>query len=295
MRTGSHRDQDRPSLVRARAFCRRLVKAEARNFYYGFLLLPPRKRRAVYALYSFCRILDDALDLAADTGAEPGRVRDRFNRIIDGNGPLEPRDRLVSAALGEAVADFPVTSRQLNWIIDGVLMDCSVSRYRTMEEPRAYLFGVASAVGLACIEIFRYRDPAARSHAVYLGYAMQLTNIIRDVKEDYQRGRIYLPGEDLERFGVTEGDLGAETTSPQVRALLAFEAERARTYFRRAEELWPLLHRDSAACPYALSRIYGELLRTMERHDFTVLEQRFRLPAWRKILLMTRAAAAFAA
>ena len=290
--------EDKPPVhaesARARAFCRKLVKAEARNFYYGFLLLPTRKRRAVYALYTFCRILDDALDDASPTGEDRVRLKGRFNRMIAGDTTIrEEADRFSTIALREARDEYPISARQLNWIMEGVLMDCDYSRYPTVEDLRRYLFGVASAVGLACIEIFRYRRPAARAYAVFLGYGMQLTNIIRDVKEDYLRGRIYLPLEDLNRFEVAESDLGADVTPPQVRRLLAFETERARRWFRKAEGLWPLLDRDAVPCPYALSLIYRALLRTIERHDFAVLEKRRSLPAWQKLYLMTRAAVAF--
>ena len=279
--------------ARAHAWCRRLVKAEARNFYYGFLLLPARKRQAIHALYAFCRILDNAVDLPSAGPADRTGLRDRFSRVISGRAPLGRRDRLASIALREAAREFPISGRQLNWIMDGVLMDCDVTRYRTMEDLRRYLFGVASAVGLACLEVFRYRHPAARSYAVYLGYAMQLTNIIRDVKEDYALGRIYLPQEDLERFGVREEDLGRSETTPALRRLLAFEAGRARDFYAKAQKLWPLLGRDAAPCPYALSLIYRALLALMARNDFRVLEGRFSLPRWRKALCMIEARCAF--
>ncbi len=280
-------------LARANRFCRRLVREEAKNFYYGFLLLPQRKQRAVYALYTFCRLLDDAVDLSTAGAASQASLRARFGRIVSGTGRLDQRDRLTCLALGEAARQFPITSRHLDWIIEGVLMDCSVRRYETMKELRKYLFGVAAAVGLTCLEIFGYRSRRARRFAVYLGYAMQLTNIIRDVKEDFLRGRVYLPQEDLRRFGVAETELGGDRTSPAVGRLLTFEADRARRYFTAARGLWPLLDRRSAPCPYALALIYGALLNTMERNGFTVLEGRFSIPSWQKVALMARATWAF--
>lgn len=276
-------------LSRALDFTARLVRQEARNFYWGFMLLPPEKRRAVYALYAFCRLLDDAVDAEDDTRPPPEAIRGRFTRIARGAGAASEADRMVSRALADAVQRYPISPRQLDWIIDGVLMDLAVARYESFRDLQRYLFGVASAVGLACIEVFGYARPAARAYAIALGYAMQLTNIIRDVKEDFSRGRVYLPGEDMARFGVQETALGADNTSAELRALLAFEAGRARRYFAYADRLWPLLSAEAAACPRALALIYGALLGAVERGGFAVLDRRFRLPAWRKLLLMLRA------
>ena len=282
-----------PHISQARFFCRQLVKKEARNFYYGFLLLPRRKREAVYSLYAFCRILDDAVDDMTQGNSDAEALMARFNAIIDMKNPISEQDELISTALRETMMHFPLSRRQLNWIIKGVFMDLDVSRYSTMGELRKYLFGVASAVGLACIEIFRYRGPHARKYAIYLGYAMQLTNIIRDVKEDYLRGRIYLPEEDLKRFHVQEEELGGSHTSEALQELLAFEARRALDFFAKSGKLWPLLARDAAPCPYALSLIYRKLLLTMEKNGFHVLEKRFGLPVGQKLFLMARAKSAF--
>ncbi|HAK94023.1 MAG TPA: squalene synthase HpnD [Planctomycetes bacterium] len=276
-------------LTGALEFTARLVKREARNFYWGFMLLPPGKRRAVYALYAFCRLLDDAVDAEDDARPPPGAIRGRFERIARGAGADSEADRMVSLALADAMQRYPISPRHLEWIIDGVLMDLAVARYASFGDLQRYLFGVASAVGLACIEVFGHARPEARAYAIALGYAMQLTNIIRDVKEDFRRGRVYLPGEDMARFAVQETALGADNTGIELRRLLAFEAGRARRYFEYADGLWPLLAADAVACPRALALIYGALLGAMERGGFAVLDRRFRLPAWRKLLLMLRA------
>jgi len=283
-----------PSLSsRSKAFVRKLVRREAKNFYYGFLLLPPRKRRAVYALYAFCRLLDDAVDASASAALDEPALRRRFEALIEGPQGLSGPDRLAAAALLEARAVFPVKRQQLLWIIDGVLMDCRLSRYETFEQLRRYLFGVASAVGLACMEIFGYRDRTARRYAVYLGYAMQLTNIVRDVREDFLRGRIYLPQEDLRRFSVSEEELRRTRVSEPLRRLLAFEAARAAEYFRKARGLWRLVARDAAACPYTLAAIYESLLKSMARAGFEVLAERHSLPLWRKLQIALGAALRF--
>ena len=193
--------------TRASNFVRELVRKEARNFYYGFLLLPPRKRKAIFALYAFCRLLDDTVDKACDANLTEDSIRERFALILQGASGLSEKDRLVALSLQCARSQFPIRRKHLEWIIEGVLMDLKLARYRTFADLRRYLFGVASSVGLACMEIFGYRARIARKYAVYLGYAMQLTNIIRDVREDYLRGRIYLPLEELDRFQVKEEDL----------------------------------------------------------------------------------------
>ncbi len=276
-------------LSRALAFTARIVRQEARNFYWGFMLLPPEKRRAVHALYAFCRLLDDAVDAENASRPPPEAIRERFTRIARGAGAGSDADRMVSRALADAMQRYPISPRHLEWIIDGVLMDMVVARYASFRELQRYLFGVASAVGLACIEVFGYARPEARAYAIALGHAMQLTNIMRDVKEDFRRGRVYLPGEDMTRFGVQETALGADNTSAELRRLLAFEAGRARRCFAYAGKLWPLLAAEAAACPHALALIYGALLDAMERGGFAVLDRRFRLPGWRKLLLMLRA------
>ena len=276
-------------LAGALDFTARLVKRQARNFHWGFMALPAEKRRAVHALYAFCRLLDDAVDAEDGTRPSAEEIRARFTRIARGAGAVSETDRMVSLALADAVRRYPISPRHLEWIIDGVLMDLSVSRYASFRALQRYLFGVASAVGLASIEIFGYKGSQARAYAIALGYAMQLTNIIRDVKEDFRRGRVYLPAEDLARAGVRETALGADKTGAELRRLLALDAGRARRYFEYANRLWPLLAPDAAACPRALAAIYGALLDAMERGGFAVLERRFRIPAWRKLLLMLRA------
>ncbi len=277
----------------ARTYCAQLVKREARNFYFGFLLLPPVKRQAVYALYAFCRILDDAVDESDGETENSETLKQRFLRIVDGQGPFSHHDGCISTALSHTVSLFRIPRRYFEWIINGVLMDLDRSRYETFSELRRYLFGVASAVGLACMEIFGYRDVQAKRFAVALGYAMQMTNIIRDVKEDYLRGRIYLPGEDLRRFHVDEQQLGSSRTSEDVQRLLAFETGRARTFYDEALRLWPRIARDAAPCPMALCLIYHALLEHISKNRYAVLEQRFSLPAWKKLCLMIRAKSRF--
>ena len=184
--------------------CAEVTRRASSNFYYAFMLLPAERRRALYAVYAFCRFVDDIAD--DESVAEPAellrRWRDELERAYGGNPA-----RAVSRALADASRRFNIPRRHFEEVIAGVEMDLARKRYETFQELRLYCYRVASAVGLICIEIFGYTNPAACQYAERLGIAFQLTNIIRDVSEDAARGRIYLPLEDLARFGVTEADI----------------------------------------------------------------------------------------
>src|SRR4029077_17010748 len=188
-------------------FVSRLTRKSRSNFFYAFLCLPRPQREALYAVYAFCRIVDDAVDVGQDQAAkrkELERWRAEIAQVFDGS-PGHP----AAQRLQEAVKLFPIPREALNEIIAGVEMDLDRSSYQTFDELYPYCYRVASAVGLCCIEIFGYADPRAREYAINLGIALQLTNILRDVEPDARAGRIYVPQEDLRRFGVTAEDLTA--------------------------------------------------------------------------------------
>ncbi|RMG08181.1 MAG: squalene/phytoene synthase family protein, partial [Planctomycetota bacterium] len=199
-----------------------------------------------------------------------------------------PELDLLLQALADASARFGVRREDLDLVATGCEQDLRVARYDTFEELHGYCYQVASAVGLACLEVFGYRGERelVRSLAVDLGIAMQLTNIVRDVREDFERDRVYLPREDLERFGVSEAELAHAPASPRVRELLAFEARRARCYFARGRRLAEHVLRDARACPLALAAIYERLLDRIESRDYDVLAERVTLPAGRKLGLL---------
>ncbi len=213
------------------ARCARITRQASSNFYYAFMLLPLERRRALYAVYAFCRFVDDIADddSITDPAAMLARWRDELDNVFAGT-PTRP----VSRALAENTARFNIPRRYFEEVIDGVEMDLSQRRYETFDELSLYCRRVASAVGLICIEIFGYSNPATRIYAEKLGLAFQLTNIIRDVREDAERGRIYLPLEDLRRFGVTESELLDGVYNDRFRALMAFEASRARRLLSRS-------------------------------------------------------------
>jgi len=284
-----------PGLDEAYARCHAIVRARAKNFAYAFIFLPEEKRRALDAIYAFCRIADDHADEESVPLEERRRrleaLRARLKRALPRDGesisPPEPHEEedQVFLALGDAARRFSVKRDDLELVIDGCVQDLTVTRYATWSDLRDYCFKVASAVGLACLEVFEYSG-AAREPGVDLGLAMQLTNIVRDVTEDSARGRIYLPLDELARFGVSERELLAGERTPAVRALLAFEAQRARELFASAARLYPLIpERRARACPRTLAALYVALLDEIERRDFDVFTSRTSLRGTTKLRL----------
>ena len=270
----------------AYAICQAITREGAKNFYYAFLTLPKEKRKAIYAAYAFCRVADDIADdedVAVDRATALSTLRETLHGSYEGNAR-----GAVFSALSDAARRYSIPEKYFDDVIKGVEMDLHKSRYATFEELRKYCYYVASAVGLICIEIFEYTDPKAVEHAIDLGIAMQLTNIMRDVAEDATNGRIYLPKEDMDRFGYTEEELLAGVNNQSFRSLMAFEAARAREYFERGRMLYPLLDRRSRACPKTLESVYSRLLDRMEAEDFPVFEKRVSISRASKIALMAR-------
>lgn len=257
------------------------------SFYYSFLVLPPRKRNALIAVWDFCRAVDDAVDeesVASRAEQAIGAWRAELASCFNGAGPATPQGR----ALVPVIREFNLPRGPLEDLIDGVEMDLRQSSYPTFEALAEYCRRVASAVGLVCVEIFGYRHPAARTYAVELGMALQLTNIVRDVAADLRRGRVYLPGEDLRRFGVTEAHLREGTVTPPVRALLAFQCDRARDYYRRAAASLPREDARSLVAAEIMGGIYFEILRRIERRGYDVFSERVRVPRPRRAMIAAR-------
>ena len=272
-------------LDQAYIHCQRIAKSQAKNFYYAFRTLPSAKRRAIYAVYAFCRYCDDVVD--DDLPPEEKRrllaeTRDRLRN------PRLAADDPVFMALEGAIRDFAIPRSYLEDIIRGVEMDLEVSRFETLEDLREYCYLVASVVGLICIEIFGYEDPVAREYAVDFGIAMQLTNIIRDIGEDADRDRIYIPMEDVKRFGYSERELMDSRNNENFRSLMDFQAARARMYFDSGERLLPLLSRESRACAGVLHQLYSRILDRIESTGYDVFERRIGLSVSEKLLLVAR-------
>jgi phytoene synthase len=245
----------------------RITQKSGSSFYYAFRILPPRKRRAIYALYSFCRVVDDCVDEPGGEG-EAGLARwlAEAQRCYAGEPSTE-----LGRELAEAVFEFPIPRACFEDIVAGCRMDLETRRYATFADLRVYCEKVASAVGLASIEIFGYSSARTREYAVELGVALQLTNILRDVAADAARGRMYLPLEDLARFGVSEEELLAPVAGPRparVQALLEFEAARAREHYARAASLLDAEDRQAMASAEVMAAVYRALLDELVRRSF---------------------------
>jgi phytoene synthase len=268
------------------------------SFYYSFLVLPPRKRNAIIAVWDFCRAVDDAVDEVVPEAEWAGGLSNEARAVAterlagwraelaatyEGN-PRTPQ----GISLGRYLQEFNLPRARFDELIDGVEMDLHHTRYETFAALVEYCRRVASAVGLICLEIFGYRDQRAKSYAENLGLALQLTNIIRDVSADMRRGRIYLPIEDLRRFAVHEDDLKAGRLTPQVVALLRFECDRAHSYYRRAAAELPREDARSLLAAEIMGAIYFEILRRIEGKGYDVFSGRIRVPRPRRAVLALR-------
>ena len=266
--------------------CAQVTRRSRSSFYYAFILLPPERRRALYAVYAFCRFIDDIAD--DESIREPALLLKRWREELDRVYAGTPT-RALSRALADSARRFKIPRELFEEIINGVEMDLSRKRYQTWEELRPYCYRVASALGLICIEIFGYRNPSAKQYAENLGLALQLTNILRDVREDAERGRIYLPLEDLARFNVSEQEILGGVYSPNFVRLMDFEARRARELYALAQSELALEDRATLLTAEAMRLIYAALLERIIKSNYRVLDRRHSLSAPHKLYLVGRA------
>ena len=260
------------------------------SFYYAFLALPRDRREAIIAVWDFCRAVDDTVDdieVSPGRAMDAGQVRDARERLAGWRAELErcytgQPETAAGRRLQPWIRAHDLSKAPFADLIDGVEMDLDRTEYPTFEALHEYCWRVASTVGLICIEIFGARSAAAREYAVTLGVALQLTNIIRDVRQDAARGRVYIPGSDLRRFGCAGADLDAARPSPAVRALLAYECARAHDYYRRAHALLPRAERRPLVAAQIMAAIYRELLHRVERADHDVFSTRIAVPRARQ-------------
>ena len=261
------------------------------NFYYSFLVLPARKRDAIVAVWDFCRAVDDAVDEAATLEQGAAQIREwraELERCFDGTAPATAQ----GARLQPFIREFKLPRPAFDALIEGVEMDLRTRRYDTFDELYQYCIRVASAVCLMCVEIFGYRNPGTRQYAVDLGVALQLTNILRDIPGDLERGRLYLPLEDLARHGCSEDDLRREieqrghgVRSSAVKRLLAFEAQRAREYYARADAELPSEDSRRMVAARIMGAIYRAILGRIEAEDYDVFSAVIRIPRPRRALI----------
>lgn len=284
----------------AYGICRHTARSHAKNFYYGFLVLPRRKRDAISAVYAFMRHADDISDdPQLSSQAKRDKLEDwldALRRAVKGQATDDP----VLMALADAQKKFEIPVELLEKLVYGTSMDCEESRhgardaaqgpvvlYRTFEDLYQYCYHVASVVGLVCIKIFGYRDPQAERLAEHLGVAFQLTNIIRDVKEDAAMGRIYLPAEDLQVYGVPMNAI-AEGNITALKPVLEREAQRAREFYADGDKLLPLIEDESQPALWTLMTIYSRLLQKIAAKNYDVLNERIRLTAAEKSRVLAK-------
>lgn len=265
-------------------YCQEKAAASGSSFYYSFLFLPKSQREAITALYAFCREVDDVVDECSEIALARTKLawwRDEIAKLYAGN-PQHP----VTRALQPAVAAYQLAEEHFLEIIDGMEMDLDQNRYRDFKELQLYCYRVASVVGLLSASIFGYRDRKTLKYAHDLGLAFQLTNIVRDVGEDARRGRIYLPLDELARFGVSEQDILQTRESGQVRRLLEFQIDRAGDYYKRAFEQLPACDRKAQRTGLIMAAIYRALLHEIRAGGCEkVLNQRISLTPLRKLWL----------
>jgi phytoene synthase len=264
-------------------YCQQKAAGSGSSFYYSFLFLAPERRRAITALYAFCREVDDVVDETADAQLARTRLtwwRHEVAGLFAGS-PQHP----VTRALQPALAPYGITAQRLNEIIDGMEMDLTQTRYLDFAALERYCYHVAGVVGLLAAGIFGHAEPGTLEYAKNLGTAFQLTNIIRDVGEDARKNRIYLPIEDLQKFGVTAADLLNARHSEAFVALMKFQAGRARAFYDKAMAALPAADHRAQRPGLIMAAIYRALLAEIEREGFKVLTQRTSLTPLRKFWL----------
>jgi 15-cis-phytoene synthase len=274
-----------PGLAESYRCCCRVARARAGNFYYSFLLLPPAQRKAMCAVYAFMRYCDDLSDEPGASAAAIERWRADLDRALEGRYGDHP----CWPAFHDAVTRYRIPREYFHQMIEGVSSDLQPRRFETFAELYRYCYQVASVVGLTTVHIFGFESPEALPLAEQCGVAFQLTNILRDIREDAAHGRIYLPLEDLRRFGVSEEELGAGAGGPALLRLLSFEAARARSYYDKAMPLAGMVRRRSRPALRALIGIYSRLLERIERRNYDVFSERVSLSRAEKAWVVLRA------
>jgi phytoene synthase len=260
---------------------RKLARATASNFYYSFLLLPRAQRRAIKDVYAFCRLLDDVVD-EDQTGRNPYAELQYWRGEIEACYRGCPTNKFGEQLL-ISIEEFDLPKQPFLDVIDGMEMDLKWHSYQTFADLREYCYRAASAVGLICIEIFGYDSARTREYAVNLGLALQLTNILRDLKEDAKRGRIYIPLEDLERFGYSEHDIRQNLYNAPFIELMKYEHARACSYFERAASSLPEQDRASMFAAEIMGAIYRELLDQIPAVQFDVYRNRLSVSKFRRL------------
>jgi 15-cis-phytoene synthase len=279
-----------PELLASHRYCHGVTRQHAKSFHFASHALPPHKRAAARAIYAFCRFADDLLDMPPSDGiADPRASESELNLLLNRLYEGTETEVAFAAAFHHTVTRFGIPRQPFTDLVHGVCMDRLPIQIETWEELERYCYHVASVVGLVMCPVLGLSDPKGERQAIDLGIAMQLTNILRDVGEDLDRGRRYLPAEELYRFGVDPADLQARRPGDGFIPLLKFQIARARQYYERSEPGIALLARDgSQRTVWLMRRVYAGILDEIERNNFDVLNRRAYVPLWRKLVLAAR-------
>ena len=273
----------RAELKKAYQFCRNLARAKAGNFYYAFIFLPKPKRQAIYALYAFCQYGDQMVD-EVNPGGNPvsdiDNLRTELKNCMD-----DSYSTPLFTALADSIRRYNLPMKHFDELIDGMETDLHRNRFETFAELEKYCYSVASTVGLLCVEIFGYKEESVREYARNLGMALQLTNIIRDVKEDAARNRIYIPQEELKKFDYSEEKLLKAPSGDNFKRLMMFQYERAVEYYVRANDSLLPAERKNEIASEIMKTIYRELLEVIKNNGFKVFDKRYSIKGFRKIFL----------
>ncbi|HZP56736.1 MAG TPA: presqualene diphosphate synthase HpnD [Dehalococcoidia bacterium] len=275
------------TLADAYAWCKQYTKERAKNFYYAFAILPERKRNAIYAAYAFSGYVDDIADELTDRAEQERQLaaaRERLRACYDGR-----RDGPLFTALGGAIDEFAVPRELFEELVNGVEMDFTINRYATWDDLERYCYRVASMVGLICTSVFGTKPhPQAREFAVDMGIALQIVNIMRDVREDAGRGRVYFPADELAAHGLTADDILACRFDARFAALMRQQGARAHERFRRGRRLLPLLDLRSRMCVNVMQGVYAQILERIEQRGYDVLTERVSLSSREKLTAIGR-------
>lgn len=297
-----------PKIEQAYEYCREVTRRHAKSFYFAAKFLPKHKQNPIYALYALCRHVDDEVDEAEVSSAHEAaeaveRWKSDLNKIYETTDRLKvtneniqaspllsrtPHYDLVFVAWKDLLKHYSIAQTLPFELMQGVLMDTHLKRYETFAELYVYCYRVASTVGLISSEIFGYEKPETLQYAEALGIAMQLTNILRDVKEDAAMGRIYLPQEDLRKFNVTDEQILANRIDANFIALMKFEIDRAREFYRKAERGIPLLEKDTRFTVLLAARLYAKILDKIEKQNYDVFARRAHTTKLQKILAIPK-------
>ena len=269
-------------------YCEQITRNEARNFYYAFITLPMRKKRAIYTAYAFCRRCDDAVDNSEST-TEKKRLLDEIENNLKSGINLDKlilENNPIILATCAIIKEFNIPQQYFFDVIQGVRMDIEFTTFNSFDEVKEYCYKVASVICLICIKIFGYSNPKAIDYAIDFGLAMQLTNILRDILDDLNENRCYLAFEEMDKFNYSINQLRESLYNDDFIQMMKFEVDRAKRYFESGSRLLPLVDTDSRICLVILSTIYSKILKKIERSNYNIFQTNYRLNTFEKLSIM---------